>query len=160
MRAEMNILLDTGILGRVVHPKRKRNQLVIHWLERLLDEYGGNVQIFLPEIADYELRRKLLHLLAKKQTSPKSIDRLNDLADLIDYLPIETAVMHRAAQLWAEARSRGLPTSSEPALDGDVILASQAIEASGTIVTTNRKHLDQFVACKEWTEIDSEMASW
>jgi len=156
----MNLVLDTGLLGRLVHPKRKQNQPVIRWLERLLDDFRDTVRVYLPEIADYELRRKLLHLLAKKQTRPKSIDRLNDLSALIDYLPLETHIMHQAAQLWADARSAGRPSAPDTALDGDVILAAQAIEVTGTIVTTNRKHLDRFVPCKEWTEIESEMASW
>jgi hypothetical protein len=49
--------------------------------------------------------------------------------------------------LWAEARLQGLP------LDGDVILAAQAVAVNGTIVTANRKHLSRFVPAKEWTEI-------
>jgi predicted nucleic acid-binding protein len=116
--------------------------------------------VFLPEIADYELRRKLLHLLTKKQTTTRSIQRLDDLGGVLIYLPIDTSVMRRAAQLWADARSAGMPTAPEPALDGDVILASQAIEVGATVVTTNRKHLDRFVPCQEWTEIDAEMQTW
>lgn len=153
-------MLDTGVLGQLVHPNRQQNQPVIHWLERVLDEFADTVQVFLPEIADYELRRKLLHLMAKKQTTPQSVQRLNDLANLIDYLPLETHIMRRAAQLWADARSGGMPTASDAALDGDVILAAQAIDIGGTVVTTNRKHLERFVPCKEWTEIESNMASW
>ncbi|MBX3439799.1 MAG: PIN domain-containing protein [Planctomycetaceae bacterium] len=156
----MNLLLDTAILGKLVHPKRRQNQLVSRWMERLLEQFANNVQVFLPEIADYELRRKLLHLLARKQTSFSSIHRLDELAALLDYLPLSTSVMHRAAQLWADSRMAGSPTSADVALDGDAILAAQALEVGGTIVTTNRKHLQQFVPCQDWTEIESEMANW
>jgi predicted nucleic acid-binding protein len=156
----MNLVLDTGVVGQLVHPNQRRYRPVIVWLETLLDDFRDSVQVFLPEIADYELRRKLLHLLAKKQTSPKSIDRLNDLSVLLDYLPLQTDVLRHAAQLWADARSVGAPTAPDAALDGDGIIAAQAIEVAGIIATTNRKHLSRFVPCKEWTEIQSEMASW
>lgn len=61
--------------------------------------------------------------------------------------------MQRAARLWAEARFLGLPTASEESLDGDVILAAQAIMASGTVVTMNRRHLARFVDTKTLDEI-------
>ncbi|MEG4087888.1 hypothetical protein [Microcoleus sp. Pol12B4] len=57
-----------------------------------------------------------------------------------------TEVMLLAAQLWAQARMRERPTAEANALDGDVILAAQAIlEASEgnhvVIATTNAPHL-------------------
>jgi predicted nucleic acid-binding protein len=71
----------------------------------------------------------------------------------IEYLPLDTEMMHRAAELWAEARSRGAPTTTDQALDGDVILAAQAMSVSGTIITANRRHLSQFVPAKEWSDL-------
>ncbi len=63
-----------------------------------------------------------------------------------------------AAQLWAEARLRGRPTAEPSALDGDVILAAQAIllENEGykvVIATTNVGHLSQFIDAQEWRAI-------
>lgn len=92
-------------------------------------------------------------MICKGQATEKSIQRLDDLGRLLDYLPLDTETMHRAAELWAETREVGLPTAAEQALDGDVILAAQAALVGGTVVTTNRKHLSQFVPAKEWTEI-------
>jgi predicted nucleic acid-binding protein len=147
------ILLDTGILGQLCHPRREQNRPVTNWLLKILDEHASDVTVILPEIADYELRRKLLHLIGKGQSSTKSIDRLDNLGRLLDYLPLDTEVMHHAAELWAQCRSRGWPLSSEQALDGDVILAAQAQLVGGTIATTNRKHLDILVPAKTWEEI-------
>ncbi|MBI4615796.1 MAG: nucleic acid-binding protein, partial [Planctomycetes bacterium] len=48
-------MLDTGILGMVVHPRRHTD--VQNWCDRALLQH----QVLVPEIADYELRRKLLH---------------------------------------------------------------------------------------------------
>ena len=61
--------------------------------------------------------------------------------------------MRRAAELWAEARAEGFSAAHERALDGDVILAAQALSVSGRVVTRNRKHLSRFVPAMDWTEI-------
>jgi len=63
-----------------------------------------------------------------------------------------------AAQLWAEARKRGQPTASADALDGDVILAAQALTSGFSpqdivVATTNVGHLSQFVEAALWTSI-------
>jgi len=71
----------------------------------------------------------------------------------LEYLPLNTQIMQKAAELWAEARISGFPTAPPDALDGDVILAAQAIEVSGIVITYNRKHLSRFVETKGWEEI-------
>jgi predicted nucleic acid-binding protein len=149
----MKLLLDTGILGQLCHPRQARNRPVAEWLTRLLASGSGDLEVFVPEIADYELRRKLLHLVHKKQASSRSIDRLDDLGKLLQYLPLDTETMRQAAMLWAGARRRGLPTTTDQALDGDVILAAQALAVEGTVITTNRKHLVRFASTRDWPEI-------
>lgn len=149
----MKLVLDTGILGQLCHPRKELYRPVNEWLSQLLSQHGDEVVVFVPEIADYELRRKLLHLIEKKQATRKSIERLDDLEKLLEYLPLDTETMRRAAELWAEARKQGMPTAGEQALDGDVILAAQALSVGGTVVTTNRKHLSRFVPALEWSEI-------
>jgi predicted nucleic acid-binding protein len=151
----MNLVLDTGILAQLCHPHGTKNRPVVEWLVRLLRQVDMPAHVFVPEIADYELRRKLLHLIHKGQASLRSIERLDDLERLLDYLPLDTEVMHQAAQLWAQARRQGYPTAANEALDGDVILAAQAISAGGTVVTANRKHLSRFVATAQWSDIPS-----
>lgn len=65
-----------------------------------------------------------------------------------------------AAQLWAGARRRGRPTADAAALDADVILAAQAqllaeeLRQPVIVVTTNARHLAQFVDARRWQEID------
>lgn len=67
--------------------------------------------------------------------------------------------MLKAAQLWADARRRGLPTGTERELDIDVILAAQALvlEQGGDrmiVATTNPRHLSRFVDARPWQEIE------
>lgn len=99
----MKIVLDTGILGQLCHPGNQKNQAVGQWLTSLLNSESSDIQVVLPEICDYELRRKLLHLIRKGQASTKSVQRLDELVTILDYLPLETQSMHKAAELWAEA---------------------------------------------------------
>lgn len=95
-------------------------------------------------------RGKLLHLTLKHPRSRTGLARLNQLAEVLVYLPLSTPVMRRAAELWAQARASGLPTAGEAELDGDIILAAQAQNADGTEVTMNPRHLGRFVPVADW----------
>ncbi len=149
----MRILLDTGILGSLCHPAKATSRPVVEWLAGLLVADRADLEVILPEICDYELRRKLLHLVAKGQSDARSVQRLDDLGKLLEFLPLDTDTLRNAAQLWADARTRGRPTAPDHAIDGDVILAAQALQVGGVIVTANRKHLSQFVATLDWTQV-------
>jgi predicted nucleic acid-binding protein len=149
----MNLVLDTGILGQLCYLKPAQNLLVAQWLDAILHRERELVHVFIPEIADYELRRKLLHLIRKGQASPRSLERLDNFESFLEYLPLDTAVMRHAAELWAISRRHGLPTTDPAALDGDVILAAQALSVDGVIITTNPKHLERFAPTKFWNEI-------
>lgn len=147
------VLLDSGPLGIVTNPKAASplSQEGKVWLQSL--PLKGYI-VMLPEIADYEVRRELI-----RAGKTAGIRRLDQLKSQIPYRPLTTEVMLLAAQLWADARNRGKPTADSHALDGDVILAAQAIlEASEgnqvVIATTNVGHLSQFVDAREWRLIE------
>jgi hypothetical protein len=63
--------------------------------------------------------------------------------------------MRWAAELWAQARQGGYPTAPDPALDGDVILAAQALSLGVPVVvaTANVAHLSRFVPADVWQNI-------
>ncbi len=149
----MRLLLDTGILGMLCHPKKHRPLAL--WLKNTLEDPDEKIEIVLPAISDYELRRKLIHLARYKERTAarRSLERLDELVELLEFLPLDAAVMWRAAELWADARGRGEGTAAEHALDGDVILAAQAQEAGGVVMTTNVKHLARFVKALSWEEL-------
>ncbi|MGI0479746.1 type II toxin-antitoxin system VapC family toxin [Geminocystis sp. CENA526] len=146
------IFLDSGILGMVSNPKTNKFNLDCQlWLDNLL---VNKAHVIIPEIADYEVRRELI-----RGEKKASIKKLDELKNLLIYLPISTEVMLLAAHLWAEARQKGSPTADSKSLDGDVILASQAklaeINGNSVIVATrNVKHLSLFVDAREWQNID------
>ncbi len=103
----MRFLLDTSILGMVCHPKKNRS--LATWLTRTLADSTGRFRIVLPAISDYELRLKLLHLSRYRGLSEarESLQRLNELVEYLEYLPLDAETMWRAASLWADARGRG-----------------------------------------------------
>ncbi|MBN1429762.1 MAG: PIN domain-containing protein [Anaerolineae bacterium] len=146
------ILLDTGPIDLVTNPKHSPQSVACaQWLQALV-AHGSRV--IMPEIADYEVRRELLR--ARKE---KGLARLDALASLLEYLPITTAAMRQAAMFWAQARQQGQPTADDKALDGDVILAAQALTlgvADVVIATTNFGHLSRFASAALWTELATD----
>jgi predicted nucleic acid-binding protein len=143
----MTYLLDAGPVGILCHSNPARRAALQQWLQQ---QIGAGALIYLPEVADYEVRRKLLHLVHRKQATPASLTRLDDLTRLCDYLPVSTAMWREAARLWSDARVQGLPTTADVALDSDVLLAAQALAVGGTVLTMNPKHLARFVPVQIW----------
>ena len=111
------------------------------------------VRVYVPEVADYEVRRELI-----RTKNPGSIARLDRLKQFARYLPITTDVMLEAAELWAQSRNLGVATADIHALDGDVIIASQALSlalatSEFVIATSNVRHLSRFVPADLWSNI-------
>ena len=78
----------------------------------------------------------------------------------ITHLPLTTATMVRAAELWATARQEDRPTAGAKELDRDVTLSAQAeaVENPGdevVVATTNVGHLGRFVNAARWQDIPS-----
>lgn len=83
-------------------PPRDRNLAIVK--ERLKTLLQQGVSVYVPAIADYELRRELLRL-----DLISAIGRLDSLKSVISSLPITTAAMMTAAEFWASARKPELP---------------------------------------------------
>ena len=112
------------------------------------------VRMVIPEIADYEIRREL-----RRANKTAGLAQLDALARVIEYRPITTSAMRRAAEFWALARQQGQPTASDESLDADAILAGQAdtLDSPEAIVaTTNVGHLTRFVTADIWRNITPE----
>jgi predicted nucleic acid-binding protein len=108
----------------------------------------------LPEIVDYELRRNFLLETARGHASfHRSLERLDQLRATLAFLPLNSDALLHAAELWASVRSKGRPTAERHALDGDVLLAAQALQVGGIVVTENIGHLGQLIEARTWQEL-------
>jgi predicted nucleic acid-binding protein len=143
------VLLDSAPLGILTAPPmRPSTRACSQWLGALI---AAGHRVIVPEITDYELRRELLR--ARKAAS---IRRLDALANATEHLPLSTAVLRRAAELWAQARQTGQPTAGDNTIHVDMILIAQALTpgvADVGIATTNVGHLGRFVPAEVWQNI-------
>lgn len=111
------------------------------WLD---DQVRRGARVVVPEIADYEVRRELL-----RANKTNGLQRLDTIEAAVEYLPLSTAIMRLAAELWAALRQHGQPTADDKALDGDVILAAQALKLAlpetDVVATVNVGHLARMI---------------
>jgi len=143
------IVLDTGPAGRIAHPNV--DDALAAWLKNALAE--GDT-IVLPEIVDYELRRSFLFEISRGRANfKKSLARLDQLRQTLVFIPLNSEIMVKAAELWAASRRQGKPTADPKELDGDVILAAQALSVGGVIATENIGHLSALVDARHWQDI-------
>jgi predicted nucleic acid-binding protein len=147
------IVLDAGPLGLASKPRGKPDADTCRVWIRTLDAAGARVVV--PEIADYEVRRELI-----RAGATAGVARLDLLESVLDYDPITTAAMRKAAELWAAVRNAGVATADRQSLDADCILAAQALLLGGpgvavTIATPNVRHLTRFpgVTAQAWETI-------
>jgi hypothetical protein len=147
------VLLDSGPLGQAC--RRPGIASADHcrlWIDALT---ARGVEVVVPEISDYEVRRELTRISASG-----SLLRLDDLVAHggLSFQPVSTAAWREAALFWADARQRGIPTASPDALDADVILAACAatIGRAGDqviVATQNVGHLARYCDARLWTSI-------
>jgi hypothetical protein len=81
------LMLDTGPLAQLVHPRLDPD--LAQWFKAAV---AAGLNLVVPEIADYELRRKLLH-----KDLRESLARLDSLEASVTYLAIDTPTLRRAA---------------------------------------------------------------
>jgi predicted nucleic acid-binding protein len=146
------VLLDAGPLGMITNPKSSpENEACKDWVTKLVSR---GVDIVIPEIADYEVRRELL-----RAGKDRGLARLDALKAMLGYASITTPVMLKAAEFWAAARRMGRQSADDASLDADMILAAQADSLKRTgdnavIATTNVRHLALFTTARVWRDVE------
>lgn len=145
------ILLDAGPLGLISNPNiSPEAEASRAWLK---EQVAQGTQVFIAEIADYEVRRELL-----RANKTAGVTRLDLLKQSLIYAPLTTSIMLKAAEFWAQARQMGKPAAHNLRLDADMIIAAQAalFIAAGhevVIATSNVSHLSLFVPAARWQDI-------
>ena len=147
----IHILLDSYPLSLASAPARNANAVAFtDWIEACL---AAGHEIYIPEVIDYELRRELL-----RAGKTNSVKKLDGLRAILRFLPITSATMLLAADLWSQSRQSGLATGDPKKLDIDVILAAQALtlgipDSDLIIATSNVGHLSRFAPADLWSSI-------
>jgi predicted nucleic acid-binding protein len=145
------LFVDSGPLGYAFTPTvNDEHSRCSQWLEALV---VNGEQLAIAEIVDYECRRGWL-----RHENHAALAKLDGARAALIYVPITTASMVRAAELWAESRKGGYATTTDQRLDADVILAAQVSSYAHTsteivVATMNVRHLSRFVNAKMWHEI-------
>jgi len=152
------VFLDSSPLG-LITKRLYHSQEAMACAEWARNLNASGVSIYVPEIADYEVRRELVR--AKNMAAVARLDLFNrHVADR--YLSLNTQAMRRAADLWASLRNSGIPTASPEAIDGDVILAAQVLnfcDEQGVtpgdirVASANVRHLSRMVNAEPWAQI-------
>jgi len=145
------LLLDNNVLSKILRPEIDDNKPVVSAISHLQEDH--RIRIYVPEIIDYELRRKLLHIgYRQRQTRKWAREALVGLDEWVStgYIPLTTKALRLAADLWAQTRANGQSRGPEDDLDVDVILAAQARQAGGYILTTNEKHFRNIAEVFDW----------
>jgi predicted nucleic acid-binding protein len=142
------VVPDTTPLGVLCHPRNPPQVMACR--QWIADLPAAGRRVIVPEIADYEVRRELIRV-----NSRLALTNLDQFRVRLEYLPLTTASIRFAAELWAQARNTGQPTASDHALDADVIVAAQALSLNTPVVvaTGNPSHLVRFVAADLWQNI-------
>ena len=113
---------------------------------------GHNVMV--PAVVYYEVLRELELRQAHSQIARFKKFSLHPAR----FIALLSVHLETAAQLWAQSRRAGKPTSDPKELDVDVILAAQALNlnlatSDFIIATTNPGHLSRFVPAELWSKI-------
>jgi predicted nucleic acid-binding protein len=132
----MPYLLDTNALTQLL----KRSPGVV---ERYRGALQSGEPIYLSVVADYQLKRGLLHLGATRQL--QQLD--GQFKAVLPWAPVSEATWDQAAHLGAECRRQGRPHDE----DGDLLLAAQAKALGAVVVTRNtRDFADLQVPVESW----------
>ena len=150
----LTVFLDSGPLGLLTNTNR--TPAAVACLQWAVDMMTAGHRFVVPSIADYEVRRELER--AGKVNGLASLDAWNT-AYPDRYLPLSDSALRLGAKLWARVRNAGTTTADPKELDGDVLIAAQALDmglppTDVVIATVNVGHLSLFACAELWTNIN------
>lgn len=147
----MRLLLDNAYVQALC--QSSTDVAFVAWL-RELREQDPRLDLMIPEIIDYEVRRVFLWKIRahKKNKDKSNLERVKKFLDRLDLLPrtqVRTLpttkeILDRAAGLWGLARSDGYSTAPEDRIDVDVIVASHALAEDAEIATKDVRDYERY----------------
>lgn len=150
----MIVGLDSGVLGGITNPnpKSQTTRDMIAWALRL--RASGHT-LLIPAVADYEVRRELIR--NRNRASIAELDNVRTDTGNI-HLPLTDRALLRAAQLWADVLNEGKPPTNDLAIDGDVLIMAQILDANFPegayiVATDNLRHFQGRVPADLWQNI-------
>lgn len=124
----MQYFLDTNIISRLM---RQDTQCLARRDELIAD--ADMEGMYIPLLAYYEIRRGLVYANA---TSKQAL--FNSLLHKFPIVGITMRTCDIAAKVYAQLRQKGILIE-----DADIFIASSAMEAGATLVTSNAKHMQR-----------------
>jgi hypothetical protein len=101
------------------------------------------------------------YLESVKKNYFNSLDNLNELRHVIDFLNLDTEVMLASSQIWVETGKIGKQTADNSNIDVDItilahwqLLKKQYPSRYLVIATTNVKHFQGFAEALNWQDIN------
>lgn len=154
----MIVILDSGIVDLLtssIQSLSKKDEGEIYqcnnWFYGLL---AKGVYIVSSDIVDYEVRRKFIHIKSE------GLSNLDNLKEVIEFLPLTLEVMRQSAELWAKVREIHRRTADDKALDVDMIISAHWKILSAkypgryiVVATNNLSHLKLFCEAQKWRDI-------
>ena len=115
----MIILIDTGIVGLLTQPNStEESSLVLNWMYGLL---AKSVIVLSSDVCDYEIRRGL-ELARLEDKCIDGIEKLDQLREVIEFLPITNRCLNHASVYWADAISKSQLNAPRRDINFDLIL--------------------------------------
>ena len=157
----MIVILDTNVLSLLTAPI---NEELSEDEQRLTEVYqctewfyhllARGAYVTTSDISDYEVRRELIRI------ESKSVEKLDQLRDLIEFQAVTFSVLRKAAEIWAESRSMSQPNKVIENIDVDCIIAAQWRLLNDQfpgrqviIATKNIRDFQRTTECSIWQEI-------
>lgn len=149
----MTVFLDSGPLGFITNPKRTAESIAA--ADCVFDMEAAGHTFLVPAVADYEVRRELIR--AGKIRGIAALNAFN-AAHPRRFISVTDSALLLGAKLWAQARNAGTPTADPRELDGDVLIAAQALDlglpiSEIVIATVNVGHIVLFAPAELWMNI-------
>ena len=154
----MIVFLDTNILSIVTRPgNQSETSDCKRWYQTLLIR---GARIVTSEICEYEERRGLVQQSFELGENVGGLQELDNLREVIEFLPVTADVWRAGAQVWAESINQSMPMTDPKRLDADSIICAhwrcldeENLGRAVIIASTNLRDLNRFATADLWRNI-------